>query len=38
VHVYVAWLLGLTTYCKSLPALILYLLHHALIQKGLKDT
>ena len=29
--------LGLTTYHKSLPALILHILHHALIQKGLGD-
>ena len=29
-----ACLLGLTTYCKSLPALILRVLHHALSQNG----
>jgi len=33
-----ACLLGPTTYCKSLPALILRVLRHALIQKGLEDT
>ena len=28
---------GPSTYCKSLPALILHVLHHALIQKPLES-
>ena len=37
-YVYMFALLGPTTYLKSLPALNLLVLHHAVIQKGLKDS